>query len=219
MELSGADVLGFSYAPPMVSARPSGTEGYGETAAERVKQYESIGFADVHRDILHLFPTTPSQVIDIGAGTGRDAAAFAERGHGVTAVEPTPELRAEAQRLHAHWPITWIDDSLPDLDRVHELGKRYDVVMLTAVWMHLDAGQRGRAMARVAPLVRPGGLMALSLRHGPVPAGRRMFDVTAIETCALARRHGLETVFESQGAALLGGPAVWWDRLAFRPQR
>ena len=34
--------------------------------------------------------------------------------------------------------ITWIDDSLPDLDRVHALGERYDVVMLTAVWMHLD---------------------------------------------------------------------------------
>ena len=197
----------------------SGTEGYGETATERARQYESIGFADVHSDILHLFPTTPSQVIDIGAGTGRDAAAFAERGHHVTAVEPTPELRAEAQRLHARWPITWIDDSLPDLDRVRERGRRYDVVMLTAVWMHLDTRQRERAMSRVAPLVRPGGLMALSLRHGPVPSGRRMFEVTAQETCELARHHGLATIHESKGPALLGGPAVWWDRLAFRAQR
>jgi SAM-dependent methyltransferase len=202
-----------------MSARPSGTEGYGETAAERAWQYESIGFADVHSDILHLFPATPSQVIDIGAGTGRDASAFAERGHSVTAVEPTAELRAEAERLHARWPIAWIDDSLPDLDRVHQLGERYDVVMLTAVWMHLDAGQRERAMARVAPLVRPGGLMALSLRHGPVPAGRRMFDVSAQETCELAQRHGLATIHESKGPALLGSPAVWWHRLAFRAQR
>jgi SAM-dependent methyltransferase len=197
----------------------SGTEGYGASADTLVKQYESLDFADVHGDILHLFPATPGQVIDIGAGTGRDAAAFAERGHSVTAVEPTPELRAEAQRLHARWPITWIDDSLPDLDRVHTLGERYDVVMLTAVWMHLDAGQRERAMARVAPLVRPGGLMALSLRHGPVPAGRRMFEVSAQETCDLAKRHGLATIHESKGPALLGGPAVWWDRLAFRAQR
>jgi|SRR6185503_2801917 SAM-dependent methyltransferase len=202
-----------------MTIRVSGTEGYGETAAERARQYESIGFADVHADILHLFPTTPSQIIDIGAGTGRDAAAFAERGHSVTAVEPTAELRAEAERLHARWPITWIDDSLPDLDRVHERGECYDVVMLTAVWMHLDAAQRERAMIRVAPLVRPGGLMALSLRHGPVPTGRRMFDVSARETCELAGRHGLATIHESTGPALLGGPAVWWDRLAFRAQR
>jgi SAM-dependent methyltransferase len=202
-----------------MTIRVSGTEGYGETAAERARQYESIGFTDVHGDILHLFPATPSHVIDIGAGTGRDAAAFAERGHSVTAVEPTPELRAEAQRLHARWPITWIDDSLPDLERVHELGGRYDIVMLTAVWMHLDAGQRERAMARVAPLVKPGGLMALSLRHGPVPAGRRMFEVSAQETGELARRHGLATIHESKGPSLLGGPAVWWDRLAFTAQR
>jgi 2-polyprenyl-3-methyl-5-hydroxy-6-metoxy-1,4-benzoquinol methylase len=202
-----------------MATRVSGTEGYGETAAERVRQYESLAFADVHRSILHLFPATPSHVIDIGAGTGRDAAGFAGLGHTVTAVEPTPELRTEAQRLHPHPAITWIDDSLPDLDRVHALGGRYDVVMLTAVWMHLDLAQRERAMARVSPLVAPDGLMALSLRHGPVPAGRRMFDVSAEETCALASRHGLATVLQGKGAALLGGPAVWWDRLAFRAQR
>jgi 2-polyprenyl-3-methyl-5-hydroxy-6-metoxy-1,4-benzoquinol methylase len=197
----------------------SGTEGYGETADERVKQYESLAFADVHRDMLHLFPTVPSQVIDIGAGTGRDAAAFAELGHTVTAVEPTPELRVHAQRLHRQAAITWIDDSLPELDRVHALGKRYDLVMLTAVWMHLDYGQRQRAMTRVAPLVREGGLLALSLRHGPVPAGRRMFEVCTAETRELAARYGLAAVHESEGAALLGGPAVWWSRLAFRAQR
>lgn len=201
-----------------MTIRVSGTEGYGETAAERVKQYESLAFAHVHRDIFHLFPTPPSRVIDIGAGTGRDAAGFADLGHAVTAVEPTPELRSEAQRLHQQ-PITWIDDSLPELDRVHALGQRYDVVMLTAVWMHLDQAQRERAMARVAPLVRPDGLVALSLRHGPVPAGRRMFDVSAEETCELAARHGLATIHQSKGPASLGGPGVWWDRLAFRAQR
>jgi SAM-dependent methyltransferase len=199
--------------------RPSGTEGYGETADERVQQYESLAFADVHRHMLHLFPTTPSRVIDIGAGTGRDAAAFAGMGHTVTAVEPTPELRSAARRLHGHLPITWIDDSLPDLDGVHALGQRYDLVMLTAVWMHLDESQRERAMGRVAALLDAGGLMSLSLRHGPVPAGRRMFEVSNAETRALAARHGLSTVLESEGAALLGGPAVWWSRLAFRAQR
>lgn len=203
----------------VMTIRVSGTEGYGETAAERVKQYESLPFTHVHRHWMHLFPKTPSRVIDIGAGTGRDAAGFAELGHTVTAVEPTPELRNEARRLHPHPTITWIDDSLPDLDRVHALGERYDLVMLTAVWMHLDLGQRERAMARVAPLIGPGGAMALSLRHGPVPAGRRMFDVSAEETSALAARHGLAVIHQSTGPSQLGGPDVWWDRLAFRAQR
>lgn len=88
--------------------------------------------------------------------------------------------------------------------------------MLTAVWTHLDEEQRRRAMVRVASFVRPGGLMALSLRHGPIPAGRRMFDVTAGETVALARAEGLTCILRSEGAAgLLKRPGLSWDRLAF----
>ena len=51
----------------------SRTEGYAETADRLVEQYESRTFADVHKSILHLIPTTPCRVLDVGAGTGRDA--------------------------------------------------------------------------------------------------------------------------------------------------
>ena len=202
-------------APPD-QPRASGTEGYAETSDALAEQYESIAFADLHRDILHLIPGASSRIIDIGAGTGRDAAAFAALGHSVVAVEPTEQLRAHGQRLHRLAEISWIDDALPDLDKVHAHGERFDLVMLTAVWMHLDAGQRKRAMPRVCGLLRPDGRMALSLRHGPVPAGRRMFDVSVAETCALARESGLEMIHHSQHDALLGQPGVWWSVLAFR---
>jgi len=194
----------------------SGTEGYAETADALVTHYEGVTFAEVHRETLHLIPTTPGHVLDIGAGTGRDAAALAALGHIVVAVEPTSELRAHGQRLHADAAITWIDDSLPDLDKVQARGERFDLVMLTAVWMHLDSSQRERAMARIARLLQPGGLMTLLLRHGPVPAGRRMFEVSTAETRALADHHGLKTIHDSERPALLGGSAVWWSVLALR---
>jgi SAM-dependent methyltransferase len=196
--------------------RASGTEGYGETADALVEHYEGLTFADVHRDTLHLIPKTPGRVLEIGAGTGRDAAALAALGHSVVAVEPTPELRAHGQRLHCEAAITWIDDVLPDLDKVHARGERYDLVLLTAVWMHLDAGQRERAMARVAGLLQPDALVTLLLRHGPMPAGRRMFEVSAVETRALAAHHGLRTIHDSERPALLAGSAVWWSVLALR---
>jgi SAM-dependent methyltransferase len=194
----------------------SGTEGYGKTADALVKHYEGVTFTEVHRQTLDLMPTPPSRVLDVGAGTGRDAAALAALGHSVVAVEPTPELRAHGQRLHGDAAITWIDDALPDLDKVHALGVRYDLVLLSAVWMHLDAGQRERAMAAIARLLRPGALVTLSLRHGAIPAGRRMFDVSAAETSALAARHALATVHVGERPALLGGRAVWWSVLALR---
>lgn len=181
-----------------------------------VRQYESISFADVHKHILHLIPKPPARILDIGAGTGRDAAGFAAMGHVVTAVEPTTALRICAMKLHVSPRIEWLDDSLPNLAVVSARGETFDAVMLTAVWMHLDEHQRRRAMVCVACLLRPGGLMALSLRHGPVPAGRRMFDVTTTETIALAQAEGLTCVQRLEDiVGLLKRPGVSWDLLAF----
>jgi SAM-dependent methyltransferase len=196
--------------------RPGGTEGYADEAEALVKQYESIAFADVHRRFAHLFPNPPRRVLDIGSGTGRDAAGFAAMGHKVTAVEPTTKLRLRAAALHPSPDIEWLDDSLPDLASVISRGETFDVVMLTAVWMHLDAEQRKRAMPRVAGLVRNGGVMIMSLRHGPVPPGRRMFDVTGDETIGLARSERLRPILalESQDG-LLGRRGVSWTCLAF----
>ena len=200
----------------MASPRPSGTEGYAEEAEALLEQYESISFADAHRQLLHLMPQAPARVLDIGAGTGRDAAGLAALGHRVIAVEPTAELRLRAANLHPAPGIEWINDSLPDLAGLAELRESFDLVMLTAVWMHLDEEQRRQAMPRVAGLVRPGGVMMLSLRHGPVPAGRRMFEVGADETIRLAAAESLTPllVLEDQDS-VLRRPGVRWTRLAF----
>lgn len=200
----------------MAPARVGGTEGYAEEADALVAQYESLRFADLHKHVLHLVPAAPCRVLDIGAGTGRDAAAFAAMGHAVVAVEPTAELRAKAAALHPSPRIEWLDDGLPELARLAGRGGRFDVVMLTAVWMHLDAGQRARAMPRVARLVRGGGVAIFSLRHGPVPPGRRMFDVSAEETAALAAAAGMGLALRLDGQAdTFGRPGVGWTRLAF----
>jgi SAM-dependent methyltransferase len=169
----------------------------------------------VHKAILHLLPEAASDVLDIGAGTGRDAAALAERGHRVVAVEPTEAMRERAKATHPDDRITWLDDSLPDLAVVTGRGERFDVVMMTAVWMHLDEAERRRAMLAVAALMRPGGVLSMTVRHGPVPAGRRMFEISAEETKALAAAEGLEAVVELRGASSEQA-GVEWTRLAFK---
>lgn len=193
-----------------------GAAGYSADAAALAAQYESITFADVHREVLHLFPLPPARVLDIGAGTGRDAAALASRGYAVVAVEPTAELRHEAQRLHGTHAIEWVDDHLPGLLRLRHAHRRFDLVLLTAVWMHLDLAEREAAMAALADLVADGGLVSMSLRHGPVPEGRRMFDVSAQETAALAARHGLAQHFAGRREDMLGRSGVDWTFLVLR---
>jgi SAM-dependent methyltransferase len=168
----------------MKVARISGTENYADEAPELLKRYESISFADAHAPVLHLIPPAPCRVLDIGAGTGRDAAGLVALAHSVVAVEPTEELRRGAMLLHPSPLIEWLDDSLPELAAVRARREQFDLVMLTAVWMHLDAVQREMAMPNISALVRAGGIVIISLRHGPIPPGRRMFEVSAEETIA-----------------------------------
>lgn len=202
-----------------MSANVSGTEGYAQQAEALIERWRTLSFADRHRPILDWIPQTPSRIVDIGAGIGTDAAALAAMGHTVLAVEPVDALRNAARELHMSARIEWLDDSLPDLAVLKAKRATFDAVMLTAVWMHLDARQRQRAMPRVASLLRDGGVLIMSLRHGPVPTGRRMFDVTPDETNRLANEHGLRLVRELHTSSVQqanrdGG--VTWTRLAFR---
>ena len=216
--MASGDMMAAMPDEPRIAKIP-GTQGYAEQAAELIPQYESISFAAHHAVELHLLPTLPGRILDIGAGTGLDAAWFAEQGHSVLAVEPTAEFRTAAMRLHPSPLIEWLDDALPNLDAVMGRGQRFDVVMLSAVWMHLDEAERGIAMPRVVSLLAPGGVMVLSLRHGPVPAGRRMFAVSGEETIALARQHGLGVVQNTNTESLQPGnraAGVTWTRLAFK---
>jgi SAM-dependent methyltransferase len=199
----------------MNAARISGTENYAREAPELLKRYESISFADAHAPVLQLIPPAPCRALDIGAGTGRDAAGLVALGHSVVAVEPTEELRRGAMLLHPSPMIEWLDDSLPDLAAVRARKEEFDLVMLTAVWMHLDEAQRQRAMPNVSALVRNGGIVIMSLRHGPVPPGRRMFEVSAEETIALAQRSNLFCALNREAESSLRQPGVSWTRLAF----
>jgi SAM-dependent methyltransferase len=191
------------------------TAGYAQEAPALFELYESISAEALHQPVWHLIPTTPSRLIDIGAGTGRDAAHFATMGHRVLAVEPVAEMREGAMKLHPSPRIEWLADTLPALARVRARGETFDAVLATAVWMHLDAAERAEAMPAVASLVRPDGVLLLSLRHGPVPDGRRMFEVTAEETIALAAREGL-TCLVNVVTSSRQGPEVTWSRLGFR---
>ncbi|MCX0246582.1 class I SAM-dependent methyltransferase [Streptomyces drozdowiczii] len=153
--------------------------------------------------------------MEIGAGTGRDAAALSARGHTVVAVEPSDEFRGIGQRVHAGHRIQWVNDKLPELDTLARLNRPFQLIMLTAVWMFLHEGERDRAMSRIQELLSEGGHLGVVLRIGPVPAGRGMFPVSATETVSLAAARGLSLIHESTQADSLGRPDVTWSNLFF----
>jgi SAM-dependent methyltransferase len=196
-----------------------GTQGYAEQSDELIGRYDAIDFADKHRVVLHLVPAVPSHVLDIGAGTGADAAWLANRGHRVVAVEPTTTFRLHGMARYPSLPIEWVEDFLPGLENVVRIRREFDFILLSAVWMHLDEDERRIAMPVVASLLAPGGVLIVMLRHGPVPSGRVMFEVSPEETIAIAKGCNLETVVDRRTAsvqAINRDAAVTWSHLAFK---
>ena len=195
-----------------------GIRGYAEHAPELIERYESLSFADKHDAVLHLIPSAPAKALDIGAGTGADAAWLAEQGHPVVAVEPTEAFREHGLKHHPSPLIEWVNDALPHLNRLAHRRHEFSLVMLTAVWMHLDEHERRAAMPVVASLLAPGGVLIMALRHGAVPGDRVMFAVSPEETAALAEAQGLRCVLNVHAESKLREnrqAGVTWSRLVF----
>lgn len=191
---------------------------YNRLAGHIVPNYESSTFEQIHPVSLtrDLLPTSAAAILDVGAGSGRDAAWFARRGHQVVAAEPSRELRRAGRKLHDSPAITWLDDRLPDLSAVCDTGSTFDLIWLSAIWMHVPPRNRARAFQTLAALLKPGGGMMFSLRLGPLPPERPMAVVSAGEIKELAREQGLEVVRVSSFADANGRPDISWNMVWLR---
>lgn len=179
---------------------------------EFAETYEAFGFEDIHADSVPFLASTPGLMLDIGAGSGRDAAWFAARGWQVVAVEPADALRQEAARIHQSPDIRWVDDRLPALSGIHRLGIGFDLIWLSGVWMHIPPDDRRRAIRKIATLLKPGGRLIITLRHGPTPPDRPMWPVDANEVERLGIDHGLALRVATERQPDRGGrPDVRWQ--------
>jgi SAM-dependent methyltransferase len=184
---------------------------YEQHAGTLVDQYESLAFEEVHVSLLDLLPAPGATILDIGAGSGRDAAWFAARGDDVVAVEPSDAMRNHARVLHPSPRIHWLSDSLPELAQVRRLGLRFDFILLSAVWMHVPPAARARALRKLATLLAPNGRIAISLRLGEPDAARAMHAVSLPELTALAQQFGLRLLHSNDSADRLGRAGVSWS--------
>ena len=184
---------------------------YDLKAHELYPEYERLSFEEVHAPVLDLLPESAGNVLDVGAGTGRDAAWFAGRGHYAVAVEPSGELRKAGAARHASPRLRWVDDRLPGLVKVLRLKLSFELIWLSAVWMHVPPSARPRAFRNLVSVLSPGGCVMVSLRQGPPPPGRPMAPATAAEIEALARTHGLQTVRAARQDDMFQRPDVGWE--------
>ena len=107
--------------------------------------------------------------------------------------------------------VTWLDDELPTLYKVRKLSCRYDLILVSAVWMHLPVMLRYKALSVLAKLLTKKGKIVITLRQGSFDDGRKSFGVSLIEIERLTKQIGLNIAYIADSGDAQGRQEVTWQ--------
>ena len=183
---------------------------YHHNALTLSHQYNSVSFESVHHSWKPYWPLAGDKVLDVGAGSGRDARWMQQQGCEVIAIEPSNALR-ELGAEYTGVEVTWINDALPALSRTENLGMRFDLILVSAVWMHLPSSYRERAFRKLSNLLAPNGRLIITLRHGEFDDQRQGYSVSVQELEQLAKNSALQVRHIDESKDKLNRSEVWWQ--------
>jgi SAM-dependent methyltransferase len=176
-------------------------------------KYENLSFEEIHLDLLPLIEGRTGRALDVGAGSGRDAAWLSKQGWMVTAVEPSEALLKHAKIIHSDSPIRWLADGLPELHKARLGSESFDLILLSAVWMHVDPEDTQTAVKTVAKLAAPAALVSLSVKRGDRDMARGFVDIDIDPLISCFRHYGFTLMSRSTQTQT---PHVEWTRMILR---
>ena len=192
------------------------TKWYDINADKLTEQYERISADQLYSWLEDYLPKKPGLALDIGSGSGRDAAWLANKGFEVIAVEPSTPMRNRAKELHVDPKIRWIDDCLPNITKVFKMGLSFDLILVSAVWQHIQSGDRARTFRKITSLLKPGGILVLTFPLTNDKGRDDVYPVNEMEIKKLSSEHGVNIALENSSDDLLGRPDKEWVHFAIR---
>lgn len=145
---------------------------YSRHAREYITRANAVDMSRLYAGFEPYLPAG-SLVLDLGCGGGRDSRRFASLGHQVIALDPCPELLAEARRdtpLDLGRRIHYVVGASPDLPIA---GSSCSAIWACASLLHLSRPAMPGALAECHRILTGGGVLWVSVKQG---AGERVCD-------------------------------------------
>ena len=188
---------------------------YEDNAAEITRKYEEVDFdGPVERFARSLPPG--AKILEIGSGSGRDAALMLKLGLSVTGLDGSERMIREAIRLHPELADKLIHCILPS--PLPFVDHRFDAAMSWAVLMHLPSSDLSSVFKEIARVIVPGGLFVYSVnsRRSGLDVenrdnrGRRFTCMQPAGWEELHKAAGFETVETVESDDITGRPGIRW---------
>ena len=133
-------------------------EYYSQNAASFFESTVSVDMSPLYGAFLSKLPTR-AQVLDAGCGSGRDAKAFADRGHDVSAFDASADL---ARLASAHCGFEVAARTFSEITEVDA----YDGIWCCASLLHVTAAEMASTLRGLWRALRAGGCLYMSFKLG-----------------------------------------------------
>jgi len=138
---------------------------YENHSHDLIERYDSADMSELHQLLAkHIRPN--SKIIDIGFGSGRDLAFLQSNDHDIYGIDPVETFVTQAQHrftdIREHFRV----GSFLSSDILSDWLNSFDTVISIAVWMHLKAHERPKAIETIKALVKLNGIVILSFSLG-----------------------------------------------------
>ncbi|MDC0609222.1 class I SAM-dependent methyltransferase [Vibrio sp.] len=110
-----------------------------------------------------FWPHSGDRVLEIGAGYGNNVSWLVGQKCEVIAVE-SDKSKMEIGSAQTSETVTWVKDELPSLSKIHAIGIRFDLILVSLVWKELSKSYRTRAFRKLVNLLAPNGKLIFTLQ-------------------------------------------------------
>lgn len=155
-------------------------------------------------ELIQTYFIACGKTLDAGCGIGRDSFFLQQNHFDVVGVDASQGMLSQAKSLYPS--VCFLQDDLPNLQKLQDAA--FDNLLCSAVLMHLDSVSFWQAVQRLLDLLKPNGVLIITLRGTQQPDQRengklyQSVDLFALRQFVVA-----------QGAQLL------LDEPEFEPQR